>query len=132
MYPINPFNPYQGVNPNYLQQPNTRAVVPTQIVRVNGRGGAEAYQMAANSSVLLLDETQAVVWLKQTDGAGYASLTAYDITQHEEQAPVDLRNIEQRISNLERIMRNESNTTKHGEQQNVTSKADDRNVERHK
>ena len=45
--------------------------VTARIVRVSGRPGAEAYQMAPNSEVLLLDETAPIVWLKTTDGAGY-------------------------------------------------------------
>jgi hypothetical protein len=44
---------------NYGQYPYT--VQHQEVVRVNGRNGAEAYQMAPNSSVLLLDESAPVV-----------------------------------------------------------------------
>ena len=110
MYPVNPFNPYQGVNPAYLQQQAPRPM-QTHTVKVNGRAGAEAYVMAPDSDIILLDETQPVIWFKQTDGAGYPTLTAYDITPHQDRPAVDLRNIEQRISNLERIMNNEPDNT---------------------
>lgn len=32
-----------------------------EVVRVNGRNGANAYQMAPNSSILLLDETAPII-----------------------------------------------------------------------
>ena len=41
-----------------------------QITRVNGKNGAEAFRMAQNSSALLLDENDPIVWLATTDGAG--------------------------------------------------------------
>jgi hypothetical protein len=44
---------------NYGQYPYT--VQRQEVVRVNGRNGAEAYQMAPNSSALLLDESAPVV-----------------------------------------------------------------------
>ena len=40
MYPTNPFNPYQGINPTYLQN-NALHTPSNQIIKVNGRGGAE-------------------------------------------------------------------------------------------
>ena len=84
MYP-NPFNPYPTVNPAYLQQANAPHInTGNQIVKVNGRNGAEMFQMAPNSSALLLDESAPMIWLAQTDGAGYKTLTAYDIKPHEE------------------------------------------------
>ena len=73
---------------------------PTRIVRVSGKPGAEAYQMAPNSEALLLDETQPVVWLKTTDGAGYPKLTAYDIIVHEEEV-IDYKSINERLKRLE-------------------------------
>ena len=86
---------------NYFPQYN---LTPTKVIRVNGRAGAEAYQMPPNSEVLLLDETQPVVWLKTTDGAGYPRLTAYDITVHEEEKPVDYKSFEERLKRLEEII----------------------------
>jgi hypothetical protein len=93
------YNPYI-YNP-YQQQ-------RVEIVKVNGEGGARAYNLPANSSILLLDETQPLIWVKQTDGAGYPTITAYDIQPHIEKAAPDVASLEQRIEKLERLM-NESN-----------------------
>lgn len=83
---------------------------PTQITRVNGQNGAQAYNLPPNSSVLLLDETAPIVWLKTTDGAGYPSLTPYDIAPHQAPAPVDAANLEARIKKLEDLIYAKSDT----------------------
>ena len=80
----------------------------TEVTRVNGRAGAETLQLAPNSSMLLLDESAPLVWLAQTDGAGYKTLTAYDIVPHKEPAPADLRSIEERLTKLEEIIHDQS------------------------
>lgn len=82
----NPFNPYG------FQQ---------QVVRVNGRGGAEAYSIGPNSSALLLDESGSLVWLVTTDGAGYKTIAPYDITPHQVAPAPDFSTLEARIKKLE-------------------------------
>ena len=39
-----------------------------EVIRVNGKNGAEAFQMPPNSSIILLDESAPLIWLKMTDG----------------------------------------------------------------
>lgn len=80
----------------------------TEITHVNGAGGADAYQMAPNSNALLLDDTAPIVWLVQTDGAGYKTKTPYSITPYQPEPPVDLKALESRIAKLEEMI-NESN-----------------------
>lgn len=127
MYQPNPFNPYQ-MNPAYAN-PNLHPITQNQnqIIKVNGRGGAEAYQMMPNSQVLLLDETQPILWLKQTDGAGYPSLNAYDIKPHEEKPLPDMQSLEERITKIEEAMKNESYHTNNGRKKpdDASGKADD-------
>ena len=86
-------------NPYYLN--NT--VQRQEVIRVNGRNGAEAYQMAPNSSILLLDETAPIVWLKTTDGASYPTVNGYVITPLKEKsaATADLTELEERIAKLD-------------------------------
>ena len=80
------------------------------VIRVSGKNGAEAYVMPPNSSVLLLDETAPIIWLKTTDGAGYPSLTPYTITPYKEEPKPDFKSLEDRISKLEERI-NESYTS---------------------
>lgn len=84
-----------------------------EVVKVNGRPGAETYQLAPDSSVLLLDTSAPIVWLVQTDGAGYKSLLPYDIKPHEEKPPEDkFKSLEDRITKLEEVINaKQSNTT---------------------
>ena len=70
-----------GMNTSYQNQ----QLPHYDIVKVNGRNGAEAFQMGPNSQVLLLDETAPVLWLASTDGAGYKTVSAFDISPHQDQ-----------------------------------------------
>ena len=103
-----PTNTYAGMN-SYNKQ---------EVVRVNGRNGANAYQMAPNSSILLLDETAPIVWLKTTDGASYPTVTGYSITplevpQTQQILPDIYKNLEDRVKRLEEAIRDgkESNAS---------------------
>jgi len=60
--------------------------------------------MGPNSSVLLLDKTAPIVWLVQSDGAGYKVKTPYDISPHQAVPPADINSLEQRLSKLEEIV----------------------------
>lgn len=83
----------------------------TEVVRVNGRAGAESYAMGPNSSALLLDESGTLVWLATTDGAGYKTVSPYDITPHK-QAPVpDYSSLEERIKKLEDMIHATADST---------------------
>ena len=72
-----------------------------QVVRVNGRGGAETYAIGPNSSALLLDESGVLVWLVTTDGAGYKTISPFDITPHQAAPAPDFSSLEARIKKLE-------------------------------
>ena len=94
------FNPY-----GFMQQAQTQQILPVQqVVKVNGENGARAFTMGANSSALLLDESGTLVWLVTSDGAGYKTVSAYDIVPHQEQPKPDYSTLEQRIEKLEMIV----------------------------
>lgn len=101
--PYNAFNPYQQIQaqPSYPSQRQ-------ELVKVNGKPGAEAYQMMPNSSALLLDESAPLVWLAQTDGAGYKTVTPYSITPYQPEPPIDTKNLLERIEKLEGMLNDKS------------------------
>ena len=103
-------NPYLNpqVTPNYIP-PQTLPVM--QVVRVNGKNGADAYAMGPNSSALLLDESGTIVWAVTTDGAGYKTISPYDITPHKEAPAPDYNTLESRIARLEGILNELSGDT---------------------
>ena len=107
-----PFNQNQ-LSQLLLQQSIQPQTQQTKVVEVTGRAGADAYQLGPDSSILLLDNTAPIVWLVKTDGAGYKTLMAYDISPHEEEKPVDhYKELEDRILKLEETVNaKQSNTT---------------------
>ena len=101
-------NPY-GMAPQY---PPVMPAAAQQVVRVNGENGARAYQIGANSSAMLLDESGLMVWLVTSDGAGYKTVQAYDIAPHKEAPAPDYVSLEDRIKKLEeKVNGNTGNTS---------------------
>lgn len=95
-----------------------------QITKVNGENGAQAFRMAPDSSVLLLDETAPIVWLCKTDGAGYKTIAPFSIAPYEPEPPVDVKALESRISRIEEMIQNasyKSNTSGNGQSHNNQS-----------
>lgn len=122
---------YGGFNPTPTQNNfggiNAYNLPRYNIIQVNGQKGAETLQMAPNSKVLLLDETDPLIWFVQTDGAGYKTVTPYSITPYQPAPPVDLNSIEQRLSALEEKINAKSyNGTNKQRKQN--SRAEQSNV----
>ena len=98
------YDPYTG-RPIYMP----KTAKQQDIISVNGKAGAEAYAMGPNSKALLLDSTQPVVWLKVTDGAGYATLDGYDLTPHTEKTPESeardmVTELDRRLSKIETLL----------------------------
>ena len=115
----NPFiNPYGFAQPGAQQFMPAPAQAAQQVVRVNGENGARAYQIGANSSALLLDESGLMVWLVTSDGAGYKTVQAYDIAPHQAAQAPDYGGLENRIKRLEEIVNGYTgNTSAVGEKQ---------------
>lgn len=87
--------------PNYFQQ-------PVQIVEVNGEAGANAYNLAANSSVMLLDTQQPICYIVKTDGAGLKTVMPFDMTPHIPKEQVLMNSIEERLKKLEEMINGKS------------------------
>ena len=110
------YNPYQGSYPP--PTPIAPPLLKQEVTRVHGEEGAKAFALAPNSSVLLMDETAPVVWLKTTDGASYPTITGYAITPIEPAKPVEekasipedlynnpaIKEIMERLTTIERML----------------------------
>ena len=104
------YNPYQNIqNPfqNTFQNPFQRTPgYSGQIIQVNGKAGAEALQMEANSSVYVQDSTQGNrIYLCMTDGAGYKTVRGiigvFEEDQEKTQQETAIANIEERLKKVE-------------------------------
>lgn len=93
-----------------IQQNNP--MMNQDVIEVCGRSGAEAFQLGPNRKALLLDNTAPILWFVKTDGAGYKTLLPYDLKPHEEkQAEDKYKSLEERITKLEELINEKSNTT---------------------
>lgn len=112
----NPFLNSYGMGQQYQPPMQPMPAMPAmgqQVIRVNGENGARAYQMGANSSALLLDESGTIVWLVTSDGAGYKTVAPYDIAPHKTEPPKDWNDLESRIRKLEEMIGGESYDPRH-------------------
>jgi len=76
------------------------------IIKVHGYNGADAFQMGPNSQVFLLDDNDPLIWFVQTDGAGYKTITPYDVAPHQTAPQVDVQSLEARVQRLEEQLSN--------------------------
>ena len=72
--------PYYGMQQPFPQVPSPYAPPQTHqnaLVSVNGVDGAKAYQMPPNSKAALFDANEDIFYLKESDGAGFCTITPY-------------------------------------------------------
>ena len=104
------YNAFSNYNSPYISPVTTGLQYgqsPKQeVTKVNGKEGANAFPLPPNSSVLMLDINRPIVYLKQSDGAGYCSITPYKIEPYTEEE-TERNDLEKRIKRLEDII-NES------------------------
>ena len=81
---------------------------PQQILQANGKESINLIRMSPNSSVLIADTTQPIVWKCVSDGLGNVSAKAFDIIPHKSEEEVEketmsslLKNISDRLEKLE-------------------------------
>jgi len=103
------YNPYNfgqnGWQMPYM--PQTAQPVPeqTEVKQVNGEKGVDAFPMAPRSSILLLDMTAPLVWLVQTDDAGFKTKTPYSITPYVPEPLPDKKDLDEKFSMLEQRLK---------------------------
>ena len=101
----NPYgSPYGSPFGGMGMQQQTQPLQKYEIIHVNGEAGAQCLRMAPNSNALLLDDTAPLVWLAQTDGAGYKTVTPYSIAPYQPTPPVDVNGLEDRVKRLEEML----------------------------
>ena len=95
------YNPYISIPPLQLPQ----LPMQTEIQKVNGLDSANAFQLGPNSSIILMDLNDPLIYVLVSDASGYKTVTAFDITPHVEQKPADkLQLLTDRIVKIEERM----------------------------
>ena len=100
-------DPNNGVTNQLSQMLIQNTATPAKhVTKVNGKAGADSYQLPPNSDDILLDMNEPVIYFVQSDGAGYKTVTSYDISPHKEVNPKDqFKALEDRILKLEEEVR---------------------------
>lgn len=81
MYYNNMFNAFG-------QYPSLGIAQRPQLIRVSGVEGAKAYQMPPDSSVALFHESEDILYVKTTDGAGFPTIRTFRFEPLETETPV--------------------------------------------
>ena len=108
-----PFDPTTGSTQDFQNQvskmllPQAQQQMQRHVTKVNGRPGADSFNMPPDSDDILLDMNEPIIYFVQTDGAGYKTVTPYDISPHKEVSQTDiLKDFDSRIKKLEEAMNN--------------------------
>lgn len=122
---IGQMNNNQNMGANFLNGRNFNYGLPHyEIIEVNGEAGANSIRMAPNSNTILVDKTGATIWFAMTDGAGYLTVTPYDLIPHKSQSQISIDDLAQRVSQLEEIINarqsNSQSIKQHKKQQQLS------------
>ena len=80
-------NPYQ-FNTIPYQQPFAQTFPQQQIPTANGRASVENIKLAPNSSMLIADSTQPIIYKCVTDSLGNVSTEMWDVSRHKDEEQV--------------------------------------------
>lgn len=73
-----PFNQPQNPQQNMQQTPGAT------LIKVSGMEGAKAFQMPPNAAVALFHESEDIMYVKTTDGAGFPTIHTFRFEPYEE------------------------------------------------
>lgn len=88
-----------GINQNPLLQgyfPSPQM----EIQKVSGEESARAFPMGPNSSVILLDTLNPIIWVVVTDSSGYKTVSPFTITPYIPEQPVTAADLKDQIGTI--------------------------------
>ena len=116
-------NPTNDILQNLIANQSQSA--QRHVTKVNGKAGADSFNLPPNSDDILLDMNEPVIYFVQSDGAGYKTVTTYDISPHKEvNAQDQFKALEDRIIKLEEEVRSGKSNYRSNDQR---SKSEQRN-----
>ena len=79
------------------------------LIGVRGKEGAMAYPLPPNSAVPLFDEDEDVLYIKRTDGAGFATLRVFECHERElvdetESSPITRREFDELMAKIDSLV----------------------------
>lgn len=95
-----------------------------ELVKVNGEAGAKAFRMGPNSNTILADASNPnLLWLVQTDGAGYLTATPLDVQIHQDKPQPSIFDLDERIKRLEEMYEFNNRSSKQPKKQRQSNNA---------
>lgn len=96
------YNPYLA--PNIIQQ-NTGytqqgVLPPQQVLQANGRSSVDAIKLSPNSSVLICDSNEPIIYKCISDSLGNTNIEEYDVTPRKSKKVVEEENIQVALTEL--------------------------------
>lgn len=92
---------YPGMQWQGFQQQRQQMLPQQQIVQVSGPDSLNSLQLAPNSSLLVMHQTEPIIYCCQSDGVGKITFTAYDIAPHKDEAQIHQESMDARLAALE-------------------------------
>ena len=87
-----------------------------QIQKVNGEESAKNYPMGPNSSAILLDANDPLIWVVVTDASGYKTINPFTITPYIPEQPVTTADLSDKIGSIiDRLDKIEERMSYHGQ-----------------
>jgi hypothetical protein len=105
------FGTYNGYGGYGSWRPQPPIPPKRGILVVHGQEGINALAMAPNDEAIALDETADIMWKIRTDSAGYKTATPFSIALYQPKPPVNLNEINDRLSRLEEAFNAEHRAT---------------------
>lgn len=98
------YNPYLNQFPYY--QPQQNILPPQQILQANGMASINGIKMSPDSSVLIADSNEPIIYKCVSDGLGNVTTTAWDITPHKDKEVQEKENLTVIVADMnERVKR---------------------------
>ena len=91
------YNPYV-YQPQFTTMQQTAQ--PMEIPRVTGEESARNYPIGPNSSVILLDTNDPLIWVVVTDASGFKTVTAYSIAPYKPEKPMSENELKNQLTAL--------------------------------
>ena len=111
----NPYIPQFSI-PSFLPQAPLQQV---EIQKVTGEESARAYPLAPNSSIILLDSNNPLIWVVTTDASGYKTVNPFTITPYTPEKAPSAEDINERLKVInDRLEKLEERTRRYGQSNN--------------
>ena len=127
---MNAYNPYAtSYFPNYagMTQPvvnpsMTYAPLPQrEIDKVNGEESAKAFPIGPNSSVILMDQNDPLIWVVVTDASGYKTVKPFTISPYTPEQPVSTNDLKEQLTDISCRLNKLEERINYGESNNDSS-----------